>query len=153
MIAISSALVATTTASAAVFTFQDGVSGYDGTQDASLYPNGDVDVNTGALTVTFADVTTRSIHKFDVTGMTVTAPATLTFTIADTSLDLPASVNFSVYQITDARATDATHWRRYRPTTGDITTFSCIKPACPFSTSTATFRSASATISSSSRMT
>jgi hypothetical protein len=94
-------------ASAAVFTFQDGVAGYDGTQDASLYPGGDADVNTGALTVTYANSGTFTIHKFDLTslaGMTVTAPATLALTIADTSLDLPASVNFSVFQITDANA-------------------------------------------------
>lgn len=103
-------------ASAALYSFRDGISGYDGTQDASLYAGGDVNTNTGALTVTYAAEAHRSIIKFDLSslaGLTVSGPATLSLFVADTSVGPegsgqptigPEFLNFSIHSITDANA-------------------------------------------------
>lgn len=96
-------------ASAALFTFQDGLNGYDGTQDASLYvgdPNAGGlgrGVNTGGAPAILARGDHRAVLSFDLSslaGQTVTADATLTLTMADNHTGVP----FSVYQISDANA-------------------------------------------------
>lgn len=94
-------------AGAQTHTFQDGADGYDGTQDASLYPGVESDFNTGGQIVTYANTGTRSIYKFDLSslkGKKVSGPATLTLSIANTSMDEPATVPFSLYAIADANA-------------------------------------------------
>lgn len=89
-------------ASAALYTFQDGLNGYDGTQDNTLYA-GDPGINVGASPTLLARGDHRAILSFDLTslaGMTVTGNATLTLTMADNHVNVP----FSVYAISDANA-------------------------------------------------
>lgn len=96
-------------ASAATYTFQDGLNGYDGTQDTTLYagdPNAGGPghgVNVGGGPTLLARGDHRAILKFDLSslaGMTVTDEATLTLTMADNHVGVP----FSIYAISDANA-------------------------------------------------
>jgi hypothetical protein len=89
-------------ASAAVYTFQDGVASYDGTQDASLYA-GDPGTNTGASPTIYTNGVHRGVLSFDLTslaGQTVTGDATLTLVMADNH----PGIAFSIFAISDANA-------------------------------------------------
>ncbi|MCC7350992.1 MAG: PEP-CTERM sorting domain-containing protein [Phycisphaerales bacterium] len=106
---VAGILALTPLASATLYTFQDGLNGYDGTQDAALYagdPNAGgpgIGVNTGANPTLLARGDHRSILFFDLSslaGQTATSDATLTLTMADNH----AGVAFSIYAISDANA-------------------------------------------------
>ncbi|MCC6424570.1 MAG: PEP-CTERM sorting domain-containing protein [Phycisphaerales bacterium] len=96
-------------ASATVYTFQDGLGGYDGTQDASLYA-GDPNagglgrgVNTGGSPTLYSHGVHLDVLSFDLSslaGQTVTGDATLTLTMADNHVGVP----FSIFAISDANA-------------------------------------------------
>lgn len=144
--AIAAACLTTATvSSAAVYSFQDGIDGYDGTQDATLYPGVvDGEMNTGGSGVIYANQGAAiQIIKFDVSslaGLTVTGPATLTFTIADTSVGPdtiypgPEFLAFTVHSITDANAGWVQGNNSYGPPAdaGEVTYNNKAYPATPW---------------------
>lgn len=103
MSAAFSVIATASIAMGATYSFQDGLNGYDGTQDTSLYAGDPTPgVNTGAAPTLYNNGVHRAIIRFDLTslaGMTVTEDATLTLTMADSH-----TVAFSLYAISDDNA-------------------------------------------------
>lgn len=90
-------------ASATVYSFQDGLNSYDGTQDATLYAGDPQGINTGASPTIYTNGVHRGVLSFDLSsliGQTVTGDATLTLTMADNH----PGIAFSIYSIIDANA-------------------------------------------------
>lgn len=107
VITASSIFAMASIATATTHTFQDGLNGYDGTQDTNLYyaTGGEANYNVGGEGVLYFGYSTLSILSFDVSslaGQEVTS-ARLTLYISDNSDD-GAPMPIQIMQITDGNA-------------------------------------------------
>lgn len=104
---VSSIFAMASIASATTHTFQDGLDGYNGTQDTNLYyaTGGEANYNVGGETALYFGYSTLSILSFDVSslaGQEVTS-AKLTIYISDNSDD-GAAIPIQIMQLTDGNA-------------------------------------------------
>jgi len=92
-------------ASATVYTFQDGVDGYDGTQDLIIYGGTDSKVNTGGAIGFYAGYSAKSLLRFDnlgsLSGQTVQSATVTLYTSSNSYGTLGDTHPVTLYAMND----------------------------------------------------